>query len=171
VTYDPDFAPSGGDAGQSSTSSVTGGVVDEQSMYELHLGVERIRVSETMFEPLAILGVEQMGIVEMIQSILSTFDEKTQQEMAMNIFYTGGNTSYDGFQKRLENEIQSIRPFQSKFSITGAEDLINDAWWGMAKWYQTNPAEFKKAVVTKAEYDEQGGDYIKPFFASNLPYI
>ena len=31
-------------------------------------------------------------------------------------------------------------------------DLMNDTWAGMAKWFQTNPDEFKKSVVTKAEY-------------------
>eukprot|EP00026_Physarum_polycephalum_P004401 Phypoly_transcript_04420.p1 GENE.Phypoly_transcript_04420~~Phypoly_transcript_04420.p1 ORF type:complete len:706 (+),score=123.20 Phypoly_transcript_04420:45-2162(+) len=165
ATYDPDFAPTGGDGGQPA------GVIDEQAMYELHLGVERIRVSETVFEPQAILGIEQMGIVEIIQSILSTFDEKTQREMAMNIFYTGGNTCYEGFDTRLKSEVQAIRPFESKFHVSGAKDLIHDSWWGMAKWYQTNPDEFKKSVVTKAEYEERGGDYIKPFFASNLPYL
>ncbi len=38
-----------------------------------------------------------------------------------NIFYTGGNTLYKGFQERLTNEVRVVRPFQSKFNILRAK--------------------------------------------------
>jgi len=172
--YDPDFvstlllaggAAAGGDPSQAATP------VDEQTMYQLHLGVERIRVPETIYQPQAILGLEQMGLAEIIQSILGTFEEKTQQLLAMDIFITGGNSLYHGFTDRVKNEVRMIRPFGSLFSVRQAKDCLFDTWSGMAKWFQTNPEEFTKVVVTKADYDERGGDYFKPYFASNVPLV
>lgn len=145
--------------------------VDEQTMHQLHLGVERIRVPEIIYQPQAILGIEQMGLAEIIQSILSTFEEKTQHSLATNIFFTGGNTLYSGFEDRLTNEVRMLRPFGSKFKVIKSKDPMLDSWLGMARWFQTNPDEFKKVVVTKADYDERGGDYFKPYFASNVPLL
>ena len=49
--------------------------------------------------------------------------------------------------------------------IVQAEDPFNDAWRGMADFAKTD--EFSKVGVTKAEYEEWGGERIKRWWGGN----
>ena len=44
-----------------------------------------------------------------------------------------------------------------------------DAWMGAAKWAnQDAGSQFAKSAVTRAEYAEMGGDYIKEHHIGNI---
>jgi len=141
-----------------------------QYAHQLHLGIERVRVPEMLYEPSSIVGVEQMGLAEIVHSIFDTFPRDIQSSMAMNIFCTGGNTSYHNFKERLECEVRMMLPSGSSFRVVESKDAMLDAWRGMCKFYQDNMSQYGNVVLTKAEYDEKGADYFKPHFASNIPY-
>jgi len=49
--------------------------------------------------------------------------------------------------------------------IVRAADPFNDAWRGMADFAKTE--EFSKVSVTKAEYEEWGGERIKRWWGGN----
>eukprot|EP01113_Clastostelium_recurvatum_P022643 TRINITY_DN2706_c4_g1_i4.p1 TRINITY_DN2706_c4_g1~~TRINITY_DN2706_c4_g1_i4.p1 ORF type:complete len:433 (+),score=106.49 TRINITY_DN2706_c4_g1_i4:3-1301(+) len=137
--------------------------------YQIFLGVERIRVPEIVYQP-PMVGVEQMGLTEMIMHTLARYSKEVQDEMSQNVYCTGGNVGFPGFQKRLENELMAIRPFQSVLRVQVArDDPMLDAWRGMSKWSSECNETFKKVSVTRQEYDEMGGHYIKKYFASNEP--
>jgi len=158
------------DSNFTGTDEVIAPIMNEQTANQIHLGIERIRVPETLYQPHSIAGVEQMGLAEAIQSILSSFETPVQDRMVMNIFFTGGNTRYVNFEKRLEKEIRQMRPFNSPFRIIGAQDLSQDTWRGMSLFYREDLEQFYNAAITKAEYEEYGGEYFKSYFASNLPH-
>ena len=43
-----------------------------------------------------------------------------------------------------------------------------DAWYGARKWARTLSNNLRTVSVTREEYDDKGGEYLKEHFASNL---
>lgn len=141
---------------------------DLAEYYQLHFGSERIRVPEILFQP-SIIGVEQGGITETIEFILTQYNADLQSRLVKNVFLTGAVASYPNMVERFETELRAMRPFQSTFKVTRADDPILDAWRGAAKW-GSNKDLFKDGAITKADYLERGGEYLKEHVASNRYY-
>lgn len=59
-----------------------------------------------------------------------------------------------------------MRPFQSTFAVKIAKDPSLDAWNGARK-FATTGNNLQKYQITKEEYSEMGGEYVKEYFASN----
>ncbi|KAK3943826.1 actin-like protein arp5 [Diplogelasinospora grovesii] len=131
--------------------------------HRIHLNVERIRVPEVLFQPSAIAGIDQAGIVEIAGDILnqrlSGIQGLDRDDFLKDIFLTGGNTLFQNFDDRLRTGLQSLLPAGSPLVIRRASDAILDAWRGAAGWAGTQ--EWKKATITKEEYQEKGAEYIK----------
>jgi len=157
--HDPDFSKRFG--GKPETA------VDWAEYYQLHLGVEKIRVPEIVYQP-SMLGIEQAGIAETIDFILNHFTADLQAALVQNVFVTGGNTQFPNFQERLERELLAIRPFQSTFKVFTAANPVLDAWFGARKWVRSLNGSVQTVSVTSEEYNEKGGEYLKEHFASNL---
>jgi actin-related protein 5 len=77
------------------------------------------------------------------------------------IYVTGGSSLIPGFKDRLHKELTALLPFREPFQIVTPypADTRLEPWKGMAAWSRT--AEAKKAAVTRAEWSEKGGDYLK----------
>ena len=82
-----------------------------------------------------------------------------------NIFLTGSASQIPGLQARLQTTIQSLLPPGSPISVTRAADPTLDAWRGMAAFTRTE--EFRKVGVTKAEYEEYGGERVRRWWGGN----
>lgn len=134
--------------------------------YQLHLNVERIRAPEIIFTP-SLVGMDQCGLVEMIKDILSRVDPAQRSSVVQDFFTTGGNTLVPGFKERLSSDIKGILPAGQLMNVRGAKDPVLDGWRGAAKWANSDP-KYKESTVTRAEYQEMGGDYIKEHGLGNL---
>lgn len=132
----------------------------QREMHQIHLNVERIRVPEVVFQP-SIAGLDQAGIVEIAAGIITQrlADSAHRDDMLKDIFLTGGNTLFKGFEERLRTELRSVLPIDLSLHVRKAKDPILDAWKGAAQW--ANGAVAKQAFVTRADYHEKGGEYIK----------
>ncbi|KAK3390405.1 actin-like ATPase domain-containing protein [Podospora didyma] len=132
-------------------------------MHRIHLNVERIRVPEVIFQPSAIAGIDQAGIVDIAGDILTQrltgLAGINSDDFLRDIFLTGGNTLFQNFDERLRSGLAPLLPAGSPLVIRRAKDAIQDAWKGAAGWAGT--PEYKKALVTKEEYQEKGAEYIK----------
>ncbi|CAL1298090.1 unnamed protein product [Larinioides sclopetarius] len=133
--------------------------------YQLHVGLERIRVPEILFQP-TMVGIEQAGLAETIEMVLARYVISDQQKLAENVFITGGCAKLPFIKERIETELLAMRPFQSKFNVQLADDPLLDAWRGARKW-ALNEENLKKFSVTRQEYEEKGGDYLKDHMCSN----
>lgn len=63
---------------------------------------------------------------------------------------------------KLRHVLTPILPFRAPLKIVSSLDGGDprlEAWRGMAQWSTTEEA--KQAMVTKAEYDEHGGEWLK----------
>ncbi|OJD39927.1 chromatin remodeling complex subunit [Diplodia corticola] len=132
----------------------------QRQAHQIHLNVERIRVPEVVFQP-SIAGLDQAGIVEIASSILTErlADHPRQKDVLKDVFLTGGNTLFKGFEERLRDDLRAYLPIDAELVVRKAKDPVLDAWRGAARWAKSG--ESKKSWVSKAEWAEKGGDYIK----------
>nr|6FHS_J Chain J, Arp5 [Thermochaetoides thermophila DSM 1495]8AV6_J Chain J, DASH complex subunit DAD4 [Thermochaetoides thermophila]8OO7_J Chain J, Actin-related protein 5 [Thermochaetoides thermophila]8OOC_J Chain J, DASH complex subunit DAD4 [Thermochaetoides thermophila]8OOF_J Chain J, Actin-related protein 5 [Thermochaetoides thermophila]8OOK_J Chain J, Actin-related protein 5 [Thermochaetoides thermophila]8OOP_J Chain J, Actin-related protein 5 [Thermochaetoides thermophila]8OOR_J Chain J, len=133
--------------------------------HRVHLNVERIRVPEVLFQPAAIAGVDQAGLVEIAGDILCQRlpslpgIQDAPDAFLRDVFLTGGNTLFQNFDERLRQGLMALLPVGAPLRVRRAQDAILDAWRGAAGWACTEEA--KAAWITREEYLEKGGEYIK----------
>ena len=70
---------------------------------------DRFTVPEILFNP-SDIGINQAGISEAIAQSVQKCPDIFAEELYRNIIVTGGNSSIEGFQKRIRDDIESIRP-------------------------------------------------------------
>ncbi|KAF3480912.1 Arp5p [Arthroderma uncinatum] len=133
----------------------------QREAHQLHLNVERIRVPEVIFQP-SIAGIDQAGLVEIAADvILQRFPAaEDQQRMLRDVFMTGGNSLFEGFDERFRREYRGVLPTGVECKVRRAGDAVLDAWKGAASWAASS-SELKAASVTRQEYLEKGGEYLK----------
>lgn len=138
----------------------------QQETHQLHLNVERIRVPEVVFQP-AIAGLDQAGIVDIAADMINYGMGHPQERnnILKDIFLTGGNTLFMGFEERLNKELRAVLPVDASMRIRRAADASLDAWKGAAQW--SKDSGFKSALVTREEYQEKGSDYMKEHALGN----
>uniref|UniRef100_A0A8C4PXH5 Actin related protein 5 n=1 Tax=Eptatretus burgeri TaxID=7764 RepID=A0A8C4PXH5_EPTBU len=134
--------------------------------YRLRMGVERPRVPETIFQP-SLLGEDCAGLIETIEFVINRYPAEQQAKLVQRLFVTGGNAAYVGMQARLQQELLAIRPFKSSFNVMLAEDPVLDSWHGACDW-ATRSVENSQVWISRAEYLEKGGHYLKEHEASNM---
>ena len=132
----------------------------QRQAHQVHLNVERIRVPEVVFQP-AIAGLDQAGIVEIAADIVTQriADSPRRDDVLKDVFLTGGNTLFHGFEDRLRTELRAVLPADAALAVRRARDPVLDAWKGAARW--AAEPEAKHAFVSRAEYEEKGGEYMK----------
>lgn len=140
------------------------GEFDIAEYYRLHISVERIRVPELLFQP-SMIGLEQSGIAETVDYVFKKFSPEDQNRLAQHVFLTGSNANFPNLLERISKELLEMRPFQSTFNVFKAANPSLDAWLGARKWVMS-PAS-SACWITRAEYEEKGGEYLKEHTASN----
>ena len=103
--------------------------------------------------------------VNAFHSFPSCFTQRMPITNLQNIFLTGSASQIPGLQARLHATVQSLLPPGSPINVTRAEDPALDAWRGMAAFTRTE--EFRKVGVTKAEYEEYGGERVRRWWGGN----
>ncbi|RPD59335.1 actin-like ATPase domain-containing protein [Lentinus tigrinus ALCF2SS1-7] len=137
---------------------------DVQGKARIHLNIERWRVCEAWFSP-SMAGVDSAGLGEVLQSVLSRFPDADKGRLVNNVFLTGGPSQFPGLADRLHATLRPILPPEMPLEIVKAADPMLDAWRGMADFAKTE--EFKQVGVTRAEYEEWGGERIKRWWGGN----
>ncbi|KAL8843056.1 MAG: hypothetical protein Q9205_000588 [Flavoplaca limonia] len=142
----------------------------QQEAHQIHLNVERIRVPEVVFQP-SIAGLDQAGIVEVAAGIINHGLAKEQDQISVlgDIFLTGGNTMFTGFDERLKRELRAVLPIEALINLRKAKDQVLDAWRGAAQWAAS--AESKQRFVTREEFHEKGSEYLKEHNLGNATAI
>ncbi|XP_062558705.1 actin-related protein 5 [Armigeres subalbatus] len=135
--------------------------------HQLHIGVERIRVPEILFQP-SMIGVQESGLTGTIDYVLKMFTKEEQTKLVGNVMLTGGCASIRGFKERLSRELRAILPFQSVYHLMVAGSPSLDGWKGASRFAASE--EFKQSLITRQLYDEYGGEYFKEHVASNFYY-
>ncbi|XP_043213325.1 actin-related protein 5-like [Amphibalanus amphitrite] len=130
--------------------------------HQIQLGTEPLQTAEILFQP-SMLGLDQAGLAETIQFVLSKYPAESQQRLAGNVFVTGGVSNVPGLRQRLEHELRQMRPFQSSFAVSVASSPSLDAWRGARSLSAAGQLEY----VSRQQYVECGADYLAEHMASN----
>ncbi|KAG8234176.1 hypothetical protein J437_LFUL007336, partial [Ladona fulva] len=88
--HDPEHLRSGDGNPRSGGASM-----DPAEGHQLHVGVERIRAPEILFQP-HMLGIDQGGLSEVIECVIRQFSPEIQKELVNNVFVTGGPAALPG---------------------------------------------------------------------------
>ncbi|KAF9785906.1 chromatin remodeling complex subunit [Thelephora terrestris] len=137
---------------------------DPAGKTRIHLNTERWRVCETWFSP-SMAGVDSAGIGEVVQNILAAFSAAERARLTQAVFLTGGPSQLPGLAGKTEAALRPILPPDVPLRIVKALDPSTDGWRGMADFSQTD--EFARVGITKADYDEWGGERIKKWWGGN----
>lgn len=132
---------------------------------EVPIRVEKHQALEILFQP-SLVGYEQAGIGEVIETVLGSYSEEQQNKMANNVLITGGNTRYNGFKQRIEAELTKCRPFGSGCRVTVANNPTLDAWKGARMWAMDH-LDKDDFWMAKKDFTENGWEYLKEHDASN----
>ncbi|KAH8265199.1 hypothetical protein KR038_000293 [Drosophila bunnanda] len=135
--------------------------------YQLHFGVEDIRVPEILFQP-SMIGCSEAGLAELIAFVLKLFPADEQQRMVDHVYLTGGCGQFRGLKERLAKELMEMRPFQSKFAIYESDNHTLSAWLGAC--VQAEDPSFGQTLTTRQDYQENGSEFFREHKASNLFY-
>lgn len=130
--------------------------------HQIHYNVERMRVPEVLFQP-HIVGIDQAGITEMLENSF-----KVHPMQNVNVFLTGGTSLIKGFSDRLSYDLRQYLPIQAALNIHKAKDPVLDAWKGAAKFSSSSDSD--SMWISKKDYEEYGGEYIKESWFSNQFY-
>lgn len=135
----------------------------QAQLHQIHLNVERIRVPEAVFQPGAIAGVDQAGLVEiagdMLTQRLTGIPGVDRDDFLRDVFLTGGATLFENFDERLRAGLRPLLPDGAPLRIRRAKDAVLDAWRGAAGWAGSD--EWRRARVTREEYLEKGPEWFK----------
>ncbi|XP_058056079.1 actin-related protein 5 [Anopheles bellator] len=134
-------------------------------LYQIHLGVECIRAPEVLFQP-SIIGSFEAGLAETVDFVLKLFPPERRNDLVENVFLTGGCANIRGLKERLERELREMLPFQARFEVVFARDPLLDGWSGASKFCLTET--FRHSLITREEYEECGGEYLKEHLNSNV---
>ncbi|KAJ5110505.1 Actin-like protein arp5 [Penicillium argentinense] len=178
LQYDPEFTENHTLAAQSDwTKSLVHAFLrgpwpfdpeSQREAHQLHLNVERIRVPEVVFKP-SIAGVDQAGLVEIAADIVNQrFSSEDRTRLLKDVFLTGGNTLFTGFDERLRNELRGYIPIDAELRVRRAADPTLDAWKGAAQW--ASNADFARSSVSRQEYLEKGSEYMKEHDLGNVTW-
>lgn len=170
IEYDPDFTAEHTLEAQSDwTKSLVHAFLrgpwpfdpeSQREAYQIHLNVERIRVPEVVFQP-SIAGIDQAGIVEIAADILNQrfSADEDRARLLKDVFLTGGNSLFQGFDERLRSELRAVLPIDAKLSVRRAADPVLDAWKGAAQW--ASGSQLAASSISRQEYQEKGSEYLK----------
>ena len=170
LEYDPEFTENHTLAAQSDwTKSLVHAFLrgpwpfdpeSQREAHQLHLNVERIRVPEVVFQP-SIAGVDQAGLIEIAADIINQrySDPADQSRLLKDVFLTGGNTLFTGFDERFRKEFRGFLPIDATLNVRKATDPVFDAWKGAAQW--ASGGDLGRSSVTRQEYMEKGSEYLK----------
>ncbi|OJT07940.1 Actin-like protein arp5 [Trametes pubescens] len=137
---------------------------DVKGKTRIHVNVERWRVCEAWFSP-SMAGIDSAGLGEVLQNVLARFSDQEKGRLVQNVFLTGGPSQLPNLIPRLHATLRPILPPEMPLDIVRAADPTSDAWRGMADFAKTD--EFARVGVTKAEYEEWGGERIKRWWGGN----
>ncbi|ERF74831.1 hypothetical protein EPUS_03215 [Endocarpon pusillum Z07020] len=140
----------------------------QKEAHQIHLNVERIRVPEVIFQP-GIAGVDQAGLAEIAEGIvMGRTNPAEQQALLRDVFVTGGNTLFKGFEDRLRRELRGVVDASLMINVRRASDPVLDAWKGAAGWWSKSAlSERNAATITRDEYLEKGSEYFREHSLGN----
>lgn len=141
---------------------------------EVPVVIERIGTPEALFQP-TLLGLEQCGLIEAIEMVANWpgYSGPTdRRSIVSEVFLSGGVANTRGMKERIARELRARFPTAWGDDIAAgvrrAKDPSLDAWRGAQLFADRGGESFKKACISKRDYEENGADYIAEHGMGNM---
>jgi actin-related protein 5 len=141
---------------------------------EVPVTIERLATPEVLFQP-SLHGVEQCGLIEAIELVVNgpAFADPTARRAIVNeVFLTGGVANVPGLEARIARELRSRFPTAWGDGIAGgvrrAGDPTLDAWRGARLFADAGGSAFRRACISRRDYEEVGPDYMGEHGMANM---
>ena len=138
-----DYFYSGVDVGQPASAATS---------HRLHLNVERVRVTEPVFQP-SMMGLEQAGLVECIRDMLMS---NVRDVGGLRIYLTGGWSLQAGFRERIEGELRSWFPTGHFPGVLAIPDPLIAPFRGACHLVEKQRELVQHCAITQSFYSEHG---------------
>jgi len=124
----------------------------------IHLGNERFKCPEVLFQP-KLIGLEQQGgIQNLVYDSIRKCDMDIRRQYFRNIVLAGGSTLFPGLPERLSKEVSDLTPGAVNVRVVALKERRYGCWLGASVLAGMTP--FRKEWITKEEYDEYGAEII-----------
>ena len=143
-----------------SVSSGTEDICELPDGKRVDLGLERWRIPEQLFGPIAGLG-NFLGLQRMVADAIINSDLDIRKELYSNIIVGGGNSLIPGLLDRLQKAVGDISPQVAKariYALMPPERKFS-AWIGGS--LLSSLGSFQQMWVSKQEYDHEGPTVIE----------
>ncbi len=103
---------------------------------KLNINIERIQVSEPLFDP-KIIHVDYMSLAEAVSKVIKAWDRENWEELISNIIFAGGGSLIPGLAERLKNELKNFfsEKLQDKINVIAPSGRENMGWIGASILY------------------------------------
>lgn len=95
----------------------------EDPIPTIYLNVERLRSTEGLFQPASINGIDQAGLVELLEQLFMSLPGEVKAALSSNVIVCGGGSRLPGLLERLQSEMQAILPQGMSVQININSDL------------------------------------------------
>lgn len=117
------------------------------------LGNERFRCPEALFQP-SHLGRESSGIHETTYNSIMKCDVDIRQDLFGHVVLSGGSTMLPGLADRMQKELTTLAPPNTKVKIVAPPERKYSVWLGGS--ILASLPTFQQMWISKEEYDEFG---------------
>jgi len=112
---------------------------------------------EPLFAP-SLLGMDTVGIHELLHSSIMKCDVDIRRDMFSNIVLSGGTTSLPGFARRMEIELARLTVGSMKIKISTFDKPQTAVWNGAS--VMASLLTFEDMWITRAEYEQSGAKIV-----------
>ncbi|KAL9652422.1 hypothetical protein ABK040_012075 [Willaertia magna] len=119
----------------------------------LTLDTERYQCPEILFHP-SLIGKESPSITTQIYNSINNCEIDLKKELFENIILCGGNTMFEGLDRRINNELEKMVNNKLNVRVFASNDRNNYAYIGAS--ILSSLSSFKEMFLTKEEYEEEG---------------
>ncbi len=117
----------------------------------VRLSQERFNIPEALFNP-NLINLEQQGLHEYVFKSIMKTNTDIRSEMFKNIVLAGGNTLFDNFNVRLDNEVTAMAPTKTDVYVDPRPERMYSSWIGGS--IIGNMDTFQYLCITRKEYEE-----------------
>ncbi|KAI6232703.1 Arp-1 [Aphelenchoides fujianensis] len=120
----------------------------------IKIGAAHHQTPEALFRP-DLIGCEYAGVSQCIVNAIRESAFELRKELCANVLLSGGTTMFPGFGERvLQDMKKAFQPQDLKIKIYAPADLLSCTRTGGS--ILATLATFRKIVITKAQYENEG---------------
>jgi actin-related protein len=144
--------------------NVNGGGNGEAVSNAIHINAERMRCTEALFQPAAIMGIDQAGLAEVLTHLFAAYPCDIQARLARAVVLSGGSAALPGLSARLTAELRAMLPVTVDEVVVSVAAETTAVWRGARELCLRHPAAIP--WISRETYESVGAVVDGPAISS-----